>query len=91
MLEIFVFFYEEQCRYKTQITNFKSYNIFSRLSKYLDNKIVIMIAHRLSTIKDADEIYVMNEGKIVEYGSHDELININGLYRKMYEENSNNS
>lgn len=50
-----------------------------------------MIAHRLSTIKDADEIYVMNEGKIVEYGSHDELININGLYRKMYEENSNNS
>lgn len=91
MLEIFVFFYEKQCRYKIQITNFKSYNIFSRLSKYLDNKIVIMIAHRLSTIKDADEIYVMNEGKIVEYGSHDELININGLYRKMYEENSNNS
>lgn len=64
------------------LDNITQNNIFSRLSKYLDNKIVIMIAHRLSTIKDADEIYVMNEGKIVEYGSHDELININGLYKK---------
>lgn len=73
------------------LDNITQNNIFSRLSKYLDNKIVIMIAHRLSTIKDADEIYVMNEGKIVEYGSHDELININGLYKKMYKENSNNS
>lgn len=73
------------------LDNITQNNIFSRLSKYLDNKIVIMIAHRLSTIKDADEIYVMNEGKIVEYGSHDELININGLYKKMYEENSKTS
>lgn len=73
------------------LDNITQNNIFSRLSKYLDNKIVIMIAHRLSTIKDADEIYVMNEGKIVEYGSHNELININGLYKKIYEENSKTS
>ena len=48
------------------------------------NKITsIIIAHRLSTVKNADVIYVMNHGKIVEYGTHNELILKNGEYKKL--------
>ena len=43
-----------------------------------------IIAHRLSTIKNADMILVMNNGDIVEKGSHDELMAQNGFYAKLY-------
>ncbi len=43
-----------------------------------------MIAHRLSTIMHADCIYVLEKGKIVESGSHDELLEIKGLYYAMW-------
>jgi len=45
----------------------------------------IVIAHRLSTILAADMILVMDRGKIVERGTHDELIGMNGLYAQLYE------
>ena len=48
------------------------------------NKTVIMIAHRLSTVKNVDQIYVINRGKIEEQGTHEELLNKNGLYNKMW-------
>lgn len=48
------------------------------------NKTVIMIAHRLSTIKNVDEIYVINNGKIKEQGTHEELIGKGGIYSKMW-------
>ena len=54
---------------------------FQNLSK---NKTVIMIAHRLSTIKNADKILVVNDGKIVEEGTHDSLLKENGIYTKMW-------
>ena len=44
-----------------------------------------VVAHRLSTIRYADNIYVLDDGKIVESGTHDELYNKNGKYRAMYE------
>ncbi|ORF51047.1 lipid ABC transporter permease/ATP-binding protein, partial [Gilliamella apicola] len=44
----------------------------------------LIIAHRLSTIENADEILVMSEGKIIEKGSHSELLNMNGAYTKLY-------
>lgn len=47
-------------------------------------KTVIMVAHRLSTIKNADQILVMNKGKVVQSGSHDELIVQTGDYRELY-------
>ena len=54
---------------------------FENLGK---NKTVIMIAHRLSTIKNVDEIYVINNGKIEEQGTHEELIGKGGIYSKMW-------
>ena len=50
------------------------------------NRTVFIIAHRLSTIKNADRIAVINEGQLVELGTHDELMNIeNGEYKALYE------
>ena len=43
----------------------------------------LVIAHRLSTIKNADEIIVLDKGKIIERGSHKELISKNGHYKKL--------
>lgn len=55
------------------------------LDKLMLNRTSIVIAHRLSTIKNADEIVVMDQGKIVEKGSHSELIDHNGIYRKLHD------
>ncbi len=56
------------------------------LDNLIKNKTVFVIAHRLSTIKNANRIAVINEGKLVELGSHDELLNIpNGQYKFLYE------
>ena len=49
----------------------------------MQHRTSIVIAHRLSTIQKADTIIVMQKGKIVEQGSHDELIALNGMYNKL--------
>ena len=56
---------------------------FKKLSK---NKTTLMIAHRLSTVIDADKILVIDKGKIIEEGNHADLINMNGHYKKLWEE-----
>jgi len=43
-----------------------------------------IVAHRLSTIRDADIILVMNQGKIIEHGTHEELLKKNGFYSELY-------
>ncbi len=53
------------------------------LERLMKTRTTVAIAHRLSTIKQADEIYVLHEGKIVERGTHDELLAINGYYKKL--------
>jgi len=55
--------------------------------KLMQDKTVITIAHRLNTIFKADQIIVLDEGKIIEQGTHNELINKNGLYAKMVKTN----
>ena len=56
---------------------------FKKLSK---NKTTLMIAHRLSTVVDADKILVIDKGRIVEEGKHSDLINMNGHYKKLWDE-----
>lgn len=53
------------------------------LEKLMKNRTTLVIAHRLSTIKDADIIYVMHEGRVVEQGHHQELYEKNGYYRRL--------
>jgi subfamily B ATP-binding cassette protein MsbA len=53
------------------------------LENMMQNRTSIVIAHRLSTIQKADTIVVMQKGKIVEQGTHDELITLNGMYNKL--------
>lgn len=53
------------------------------LDKLMSSRTTIAIAHRLSTIKTADEICVMHEGKIVERGKHEELLALNGYYKRL--------
>ena len=59
------------------------------VQKALENAVrgrtAVIIAHRLSTIRNADHILVINEGTVVEEGSHQELLDGNGLYRRLYE------
>ena len=58
------------------------YQIQKAIEELTMNKTVIMIAHRLKTIKNADNIIVLEKGKIVQEGTHKELINEDGLYKK---------
>ncbi|WP_281771957.1 ABC transporter ATP-binding protein [Faecalitalea cylindroides] len=54
------------------------------IAKLVENKTVIIIAHRLRTVVDADKVLVLDNGKLVEYGTHNELMRKNGLYHKLY-------
>ncbi len=54
------------------------------ISQLIAGRTVIVIAHRLKTIRDADQIIVLNEGKLAESGTHDSLMAQNGLYNKLW-------
>ncbi len=54
------------------------------LDKLLKNRTAIIIAHRLSTIKNVDRIFVLKRGELVESGTHEELMNLGGLYASLY-------
>ena len=54
------------------------------IEKLMRNRTVIVIAHRLSTVHNADKIIVLDKGKIIDEGSHDELINRDGIYKQLH-------
>lgn len=60
-------------------------SIQAALEVLMENRTSIVIAHRLSTILQADKILVVSNGRIVEEGSHEELLQINGVYKELYE------
>ena len=62
------------------------YEIFKRISETQADKTTIIISHRFSTVRKADKIYVIENGKIAEHGSHEELMKMNnGTYKHMFE------
>lgn len=58
--------------------------ILKNLQEIKRNKTTIIVSHRVSSVKDADKILVLHEGKMLEFGSHDELIELNGSYSAIY-------
>lgn len=59
--------------------------ILNNLTKVMENKTTIIVSHRVSVARNADKIIVLDEGKIIEQGSHNELISQNGYYKELYE------
>ncbi len=59
--------------------------ITQALEKLMEGRTTIMVAHRLSTIQHADKIIVMHKGEIKESGSHQELLQMDGMYKKLYD------
>lgn len=59
--------------------------ILANLKENRQGKTTIIIAHRISTIQNADHILVLEEGECAEYGTHDELVKMGGIYAKLYE------
>ena len=61
-------------------------DVLNAIQKVRQGRTVLMIAHRLAAVQKADVILVMNKGSIVEYGSHEQLMKLNGMYATMYRE-----
>lgn len=58
--------------------------LFERIRALLEERTVLLISHRFSSVRSADRIYVLEQGKVVEGGSHDELMALQGLYAELF-------
>ena len=59
--------------------------VFQHFQAMAEHEILILISHRFSTVRQADQIAVMDQGRIIELGSHDELIALDGQYATLFE------
>ena len=66
------------------VDSFTERQIQRALAKLLEGRTGIVIAHRLATVRNADRIFVLQEGEVIEQGAHDELIAMGGLYNRLY-------
>ncbi|MEN8261025.1 MAG: ABC transporter ATP-binding protein [Pseudomonadota bacterium] len=62
------------------------HRLHEALSQFLENRTTIIVAHRLSAVRQADQVYVFEDGSIIEQGPHAALLRCNGLYAKLYGE-----
>ncbi len=60
------------------------YKIFKHIYSFMKNKTVIIVSHRFSTVRNAQKIYIFDKGRIIEEGSHKELLEKNGVYAKAF-------
>lgn len=60
------------------------YEVFRRFGSLMEGRIAVLISHRFSTVRMADRIVVLSAGKIIEIGSHQELINLDGAYARLF-------
>ena len=67
------------------IDNETEQNVSRAIEELKQGRTTLIIAHRLSTIKNADMIYVLRKGKVIENGTHEQLLALEGSYKKMYE------
>jgi ATP-binding cassette subfamily C protein len=62
------------------------FNLHQALHQFLSGRTTLIIAHRLSAVKQADHVYVFEQGRICEQGRHSDLLQQKGLYAKLYGE-----
>ena len=68
----------------SSVDTYTEEEILTRLRNVMNGRTSIIISHRISTVKDADQIVVMNDGRIVERGTHDQLVEIGGIYAELH-------
>ena len=77
-----VLFFDEAT---SALDSLNEFQISQKLDSFMKNRTSVIIAHRLSTVKSADRIYVLKSGKIIEEGTHEQLISNKGYYYNLIE------
>jgi ATP-binding cassette subfamily B protein len=68
----------------SSVDTYTEEEILTRLKSVMRQRTSIIVSHRISTVRNADQIFVLNEGRIVEEGTHDALVRLNGLYAELH-------